>query len=313
MNSKPSPLFVWKLILVVILAAGAFLSFSDPIKVIFARRDVRLSDQLAQTHFKKDEIGIIFLGDSLLRAVLPYKDESVNTALAGRFQQGELKSRISAVKVTTGGIWNIQELSEQLIEARPSIIVIQSEMVVRRIYKNRPEQPLKERVGTWSGILGLKVFGHSQQQRSKEGKKQFFTIEKQAPKARPRTKKSDESLEVTRHLWSNQVVSTADPIFIMARRFINRASATGIRVVLVELPVSNTSAGFSSREYFTKRTAALQSLSKSGAVTFVYPRILPDEYFVDYNHANPRSRREFLNWFYPVLADELLKYERRSS
>jgi hypothetical protein len=312
MRSKPSPLFVWKLILIVSLAAALFMFLSDPMKIIFARRDVKLSDKLSQTHFKKGETGIIFFGDSLMNAVLPVRVENLNSVLEKEFRrQGDLKSRISAVELTSGGFWNLQDLSNQLLDVRPSVIVIQSEMVVSRNIKNKSRPVLTERVGTWSGVLVLKVFGQSQQRISKEVPNQFLATEKKTPKVKRRPGKNKEALDVARAIWSKQDVSTTDPLFMMARRFINRASAAGIRVVLVELPVSSTSAGFSSKEYFAKRTAALQTLSKWGAVTIVYPHMLPDDYFTDYNHVNHKGRREFLRWFLPVFSQEMINREPR--
>jgi hypothetical protein len=303
MRSKPSPLLVWKWILIVVLGAGAFMFFSNPMKIVLAQRDERLIKKLSKNQFKKDEIGVIFYGDSLMNAVLPYREAALNTALSEHFT-----TNISAVKITTGGIWNLEELSDELIEAHPSIIVIQSEMVVRRNLKNKPRPSLTERIGTWSGALGLKLFGRSQ--KTREAPKQFFTVERKPVKIKRRAGKNKESLDVARLIWTNKAVSTTDPVFLMARKFIHRASAAGIRIVIVELPVSTTSADFSSKEYFAKRTAALQSLSKWGSVTFAYPNILPDRYFVDYNHVNPRGRREFLKWFLPVFAQEMTKYDK---
>ena len=312
MRHRPSPLFVWKLIAIVALAAGVFMFLSDPMKIVFSRRDAKISDKLAQTHFEKGETGIIFLGNSLMNAVLPVREVRLNADFEKELRrQGNLNMRVSAVKLTIGGFWNLRDLSDELLDVRPSVIVIQSEMIVSRHVQNRKPQPLTQRVGAWAGVLALKLVGQSQQQRqNRKGEKQFLASEKKTPAVRRgRTKKSAESLRITRALWSNQTVSRVHPRFVMAREFINRVSAAGIRIVIVELPVSSTSASFSTKKYFAERTAALQSLSQLGALHFAYPRVLPDDYFLDYNHANHKGRTEFLKWFLPAISQEIANRE----
>jgi hypothetical protein len=300
MSNRPSPLFVWKVILILLLAAGIFMYVSDPMRTVLKRRDDLLLKRVSGLHFNEDEIGVVFFGDSMLDSALPPRQVALNKALVEEFRKnGGLKS-ISAYEFTWGmSTMKFREIADELIQARPSVIVIQGDMIVRRILKDRPPPKMENRVGTWSGVLSLQVFGKSQQQKPKETGK--------LPKEDGRPKKNQTSLEQARNLWSKQDVNTADAVFVRAQEFIQRLSASGIRVIMVELPVSNTAAIFSTEQYLAKRSAALHSLSKKGVLHFTYPQLLPDDHFGDYSHVNFRGRREFLKWFLPLLSKELVK------
>jgi hypothetical protein len=300
MNNRPSPLFVWKVILIFVVAAGIFMYISDPMKTVLNRRDDQLLKRVAGLHFNEDEIGVVFFGDSMLDSALPPKQVALSRALTEEFRKnGGLKS-VSAYEFTWGmSAMKFREIADELIKARPSVIVIQGDMIVRRILKERPPPKITDRVGTWSGVLSLQVFGKSQPEKPKETGKQR--------KDDGRPKKNQSSLEEAQSLWSKQDVNTADAVFVRAQEFIQRISANGIRVVMVELPVSNTAAIFSTEQYLAKRSAALHSLSKEGVLHFTYPQLLPDDHFGDYSHVNYRGRREFLKWFFPLLSKELVK------
>src|SRR5919106_350145 len=98
MMNGPSPLFVWKVILILIVAAGIFMYVSDPMKMVLNRRDDQLVKRVSRIHFNQDEIGIVFLGDSMMNCALPYRPVSLNNALAEEYRKdGGLNSSISAV------------------------------------------------------------------------------------------------------------------------------------------------------------------------------------------------------------------------
>lgn len=290
------------------------MSIADPMKIVHKKRDDLLSKQLSAIHFDKGETGIIFFGNSLLNSALPVRHKFLIEELAEELRKnGGLKSSISAVEVTTGriSVSKLHEAVEQLIETGPAIIVIQSDIIARRVFNER-QPKITERVGTWSGVLALQVFGRSQTPKKKEAGKQLFTLKRKMPHARPQQKKGKKALAIARKLWVNQRVNPNDPAFVIAREFIHRLSAKGVRVIVVEMPVSNTAATFASERYLAERSAALHSLSKAGALHFTYPRVLPDDHFRDYSHVNHHGRREFLKWFFPLLSQELVKNERSS-
>jgi hypothetical protein len=110
-------------------------------------------------------------------------------------------------------------------------------------------------------------------------------------------------------LWANQVASVTQPEYAVATNFVRKVSALGIRVVVVELPVSETAARFATKQYLRERSKVIQKLTESGVIHLAYPRILPDEYFRDYSHLNGKGRDECMRWLFPALAQALLENE----
>jgi hypothetical protein len=311
---EPSPLVVWKMLLIVIVFATiAMLVADDPMKTVVRRSDGVLAQRISQLHFADDETGIIFFGNSLLNQALPVRNETLTWLINNEFRKYGHPGKYVPVEITTGGVnaWRLQALGNQLIDAKPSVIVIQSEMFISRKREKGFNLQLTNRIAAWSGVLNLRFFGRVQNTGNpKVQGGQFPGIEKPGTNTvRRRQVQDDQTLAVAKDLWENQVASPDTPEFIASQKFVKRVLERGIRVVVVELPVSQTAAKFATSEYFAKRTQAIEELTNFGVIHLAYPRILPDDDFRDFSHLGTRGRRDFIRWFIPALTQALLKNE----
>ena len=306
-----SPLLVWKLLAAVTLIALGFFYVNDPMREVMERRDAKLSAYLDKVKFDAGQTGILFFGNSLMNDALAANRSAFNRSLASQFQKASVAvDSVSIVEIATGGIGppRLKALSGKLIKAKPAILVIQCEMFVQR---SRPEgdpaaQQFRTRLATWSGILQLRFLGERVAEKRKEPAKQdFLEIKKRSEDfEKIRKERNERDLLIAEEMWEDQIASIHSPVFVTGRQLVEQFEKSGIEVVVIELPVSETAAKFAGPGYLEKRTAVLRELMKSGAVVMSFPRLLNDDHFKDYRHLNRKGRQEFLRWLVPNLAGQ---------
>ncbi len=317
LSKSPSPLFVWKLLLIIVTAAGLFFHYKDPMEIVLKERDNKLAQRILRIQIKEGQIGIIFFGDSLIGNALPPGEKYLNIPIARRLKQAGISKPVVALPVTGGGVSfsNLRALADDLIALKPSVIVIQSEMLVPRFIKQPPKQNMKERIGTWSGLLSLELLGNTPQNYEEKPKEWLnqnqFIFGQRKVKAAIERRQSDPQ-GIAKAVWSGQIVSTKNPEFIAGRELIRSLVRHGIKVIILELPVSQTAVKFAGGNYFKKRTAALDSIIQPGVSRLIYPKVLPDAHFYDYSHMSEAGRRIFIKWFVRALSKELVNYEKAS-
>ena len=292
--------------------------FFDPLRMVHERKNDSLSSQLSRLHFSENETGIIFIGNSLMDNALPLKEQDINKALSRELQKQEKRNiSVSTFNAAMGDFsaWDLKSLKDEIMNSSPSVIVVQSEVIVARYIKEPELQERNlDRIGMWSGLLERRLLvglPQSMQDQAKRGKLIGDKLIKQQIgknlKVELEKQQKELYLAITKSLWSGQNVSDTSADFLTSREFIQRALSQGIRVIVLELPVSRAIISLAPEHYFTQRTAAIRSLSSRGRLVILrYPRVLPDEYFRDFRHLRPRGRREFLEWFIPALARELM-------
>jgi hypothetical protein len=307
----PSPLFEWKVVFIVTAVAGIVMLLYDPMRTIRQRRDDAVLKQVSTIQFHSNQRGVIFFGNSLMNLALPPQNEILTKELLHPLRKEGFPKSVSVVKVATGGLsaWRLRDLGGLLIRTRPSMIVLQSEMCVSRKGKRQEPPEMKNRIGVWSGVLSLQLFGKGLPVDRRKPPNQLFETKQKPPS--PRSKR-ERALASARNLWSNQTASTGTREYQISRNFVERASEVGILVVILELPVSHTAAELATDEYLKARTSALEELSKAGALHLRYPIRLPDEYFADYSHLNIAGQKKFNRWLFPALAQVLVRLEKQS-
>src|SRR5262249_37333853 len=127
----PSPLFVWKVILIVVVIAIVVLSRIDPVEIHIKERRESLNKKITTVATAKKETDIVFFGNSLLQAGLPTTETQISAKLTAAADRSE---PIRVVNLAQDGrsSWDIGHRAAQILALNPKIIVIQTEMIVGR-------------------------------------------------------------------------------------------------------------------------------------------------------------------------------------
>jgi hypothetical protein len=285
---------------------------TDPMKYVTRRADRVVEKNLAKFHFGHNEIGMILFGNSLLNQSFQLHPRILRRKFFAEMKNaGYQGKRINPVEITRGGMnaFRLQSLADEMIATGPAIFLIQSEMFVARHRKISVKEQAANRFATWSGLMNLQLFGAAEFHRRPDQKNKNRMGVEVTDRRRFRPNQPRQSQLRAKALWSNQVASNVHPEFVAALGFVQKASALGIRVIVIELPVSETAAKFATGRYFHERSEAIQQLTKLGVIRMIYPRTLSDHYFTDYSHLNRKGRDEFIRWFFPALAQALVKNE----
>ncbi len=328
MKNAPSPLLVWKLLVVVLLIALAAMLFVDPKKAEVTRRKKAVSSKLDGIHFQPEELSILFFGNSLLRQSLTGESELARAFNDHYRRSHQSHKPVRVVNLTFGGAspQYLRTVADQIIALRPTAIVIQIDMIIGRTMD--PEEfvqheQAEEQVDTvswrfqyWSNVLRqpmMKYFPGSLEP-SPRSRRLLNPLSSPVQIDIPFLRKDKRianprqalALVAAKSMWSDQTVSTQDPRYRICRSFIRKAIAEGIKVIVVQPPVGVTANHLVQEGYFEKRIAAVRAITKPKLrKPLRFPRVLPDDCFKDYSHANEKGQRLFLRWFIPALALEI--------
>jgi hypothetical protein len=88
----------------------------------------------------------------------------------------------------------------------------------------------------------------------------------------------------------------------LGRAFLVRAAESGVRVLLVDLPVSQVMVDAAGASYFDERRAVVTAECEViGCALGEWPGIYPNRWFNDFRHLNALGRKVFLSWLRPRL------------
>ena len=325
---KTSPLLVWILLAVVILAGLTAVQCIDPTRAEVARRKGVVSSKLQGIQLHEDELSILFLGNSLLRQALTV-DEALSGALTKQFEPNDQK-RVRVINLTFGGAnpQYLRTVADEILTLHPKVIVMQIDMIVGRsldaeAFLEREvtdKRSLSWRLQYWSSILQLSLgkYFPAVTEPSVKRRQLLSPVVSSSPiglayfekEEDPAKKRAETYLRRAKDMWVGQTMSTTDPGYKICRQFIRKAADEGIKVIIVQTPVSTTVESLVSTDYFEQRTAMVRRIIRPKLrPPLEYPRILPDDCFRDYSHVNKKGQRLFLQWFVPALAREIVRQD----
>ena len=316
-SSVPSPLLVWILVSVTVISGIFILSEVDPVRVHIKQRREELPKKLQRTKKAKTQTDVVFFGDSLLQAVIPPTDIEMNETLSR-----VISTPVKAVNLAMDGRtpWDLERRSDQILGLNPKIIVIQSDMIVKRRIQREKRlsyfEVRKERLKNWISYvknpLMQPVYGGS----TNKTKKLLYALSSPAQVDIKILKEKGEQDEINlerthqqraREHWSGQIIGRNSPEFKSSSRFIEKAFSNGTHIIIVETPISETAARYATEEFLHRRKEVVLSLLNEPDSYLQYPRVLPDRFFDDYSHANARGQKVYFKWLATELGKKLEK------
>ncbi len=313
----PSPLLVWILVSVTLISGIFILSEVDPVRVHIKQRREELPKKLEKTKKAKTQTDIVFFGDSLLQAVIPSTEIEMNETLSR-----VISTPVKAVNLAMDGRtpWDLERRSDQILGLNPKIIVIQSDMIVkRRIQREKrlsyfevKKQRLKNWISYLKNPLMQPIYGSS----TNKTKKLLNALSSPAQVDIKILKEKSEQDEIklerihqqrAREHWSGQIIGRNSPEFKSSSRFIEKAFSKGIHIIVVETPISETASRYATEEFLQRRKEVVLSLLNEPDSYLQYPKVLPDRFFDDYSHANARGQKVYFKWLTTELGKTLEK------
>jgi hypothetical protein len=231
-----------------------------------------------------------------------------------------IASRVKAVNLAMDGRtpWDLERRADQILGLHPRIIVIQSDMIVKRRIKReiRPGyfEVKQERLKNWISYVKSPLMSPIYGAPTKKTKELLDALSSPAQIdikiLREKNQQDEIKLEQlhqqrAREHWSGQIISVKSLEFKSSNRFIQKAYANGTHVLIVETPISETASRYASEEYLKQRKEIVLSLLNEPDSYLQYPRVLPDRFFDDYSHANSRGQKVYFKWLAAELAKKL--------
>lgn len=318
MNRGNSPLFVWKLVLIALIAGAIFISAINPIALNIARRHRELTQALKdKVKARNESADIIFFGNSLLQSALPSQEKDLFTLMA----RMSAENRLGAVQVMNlagngRSPSDLEQLRNEIFSLKPKIFVIQVEMIFPRF--DRAQKSWiglsRERLRLWSQFLRatLVVPVVPPDTSAQKNQELLSALSSQAQvdigilQNHLDPELDNENLMLARALWSNQTLSIDSVYYKRSAEFIRKAQESGIQVLVLETPISETAARIATKRYFQKRAQAANQLLYGNSKFVRFPRTLPDDCFLDFSHLNSQGQMAFLRWLRSVLAREIM-------
>jgi hypothetical protein len=330
--SNRSPLIVWIILVSIvvpsIISVIIFIRTTDrPQRIL----DSRLKfNELAS--FQSGELGIVFIGNSLLKCGLPDTQETLADSLRNEFlTQGQRCEKIRVLNLATDGndLSLLEKHLGQIVDLHPSVLIVQAEIVA-----------------PWAPLEGYRKDVYSLETASKLLREPLltdirkFSIEIRKPVAnflpallQPTPSKENgpgknlpHEVEINEnnrflagaasdvgddeHALQNVVTENTEQ-FQRGRGFIQLALERNISVFVIQTPFSVPRASRIPKAIFQKRTETVRLLFGSKhSEFFEYPRVLPGNYFVDNHHLNKKGRAIFLRWMNPIIVREVIRLQR---
>jgi len=305
--------------MITLIAGIVILIQFDPVFVHIKQRQRELPKKLEKSRKEKKDADIVFFGDSLMQTATPPTEAEINSILTK-----SASKPVRAVNLSIDGrtAYDLERRADQILRLNPKIIVLQPEMMVGRVTQVKERKPrfLEEqskRLKDWisyakSPLIRRYITGGS----TKKSQELLDALSSPAQvdigilkDTNPKEETEDQIfLRTVREHWTAQRISLRSPEYNYSRNFIQKAVANGARVIVVETPISQTAAQFATEEYLRKRKEVILNLLGGDQSLYLsYPKILPDQFFYDYAHANRKGQKVFFKWLAPMLAQKLLE------
>jgi hypothetical protein len=311
----PSPLLAWILVFITLIVGIFILSEVDPVRFHIKQRRADLPKKLQKVQKAKARTDVVFFGDSLMQAAIPPTETELNAVLSRAASM-----QVKAVNLAMDGRspWDLERRSKQILGLNPRIIVIQSEMIVkRRVVREKALgyfEIKKERLRNWISYVKNPLMQPLSKGSAKKSKELFEALSSPAQVdikiLKEKSHQDQENLKQVhlkraREHWSAQIIELRSSEFKSIGNFIKRAESNGTHVIVVEMPLSETAARFASKEYFAQRKQIVLTLLNDPNAYIQYPKVLPDRFFDDYSHANVRGEKAYFKWLAVELAKRL--------
>ena len=272
------PLAVWPLTAGVAAAIIAVLFFlgerEPPRSEAFDLHNKKRFESFAEQNETRRKV--VFIGDSRMRYAL-----ASATDLEGMLSESDGRST-AVIRVTLNrAVWrDFAGIAPLILEARPELVIVDDSLSSKE-----PAAPgrrmLWTEYWTWS-LIGRGPWNPGQLDHASLQEEMRCEAFGDAPIAHQRNDGSD-------WVWYDPAGRNARDF----KRFVEDAEASGIKVALVSLPVSQT---------IPQMPADL----RAPEMTPLYPRIaLPDDGFCDMIHLNAEGREIFSRALVPLVADLL--------
>jgi lysophospholipase L1-like esterase len=308
----PSPLFVWKLLLITAIAATIALTQIDPVLVHIQQRQKELPKKIEKSRKEKKTADIVFFGDSLMQAATPPTEAEINSILSKI-----LNRPVRAVNLSIDGrsALDLDRRADQILRLNPRIVVLQPEMVVGRMANPKQQRSFlekeKQRLKDWinfakAPLIKRFIAGGSSKKREEliNALASPAQVDIAILKDSNQETENDIFLRTLREHWTGQIISKRAPEYNYCRNFIEKALANGSKVIIVETPISETASKYATAQYLQQRKEViLKLLGDDQNLYLSYPKLLPDNFFYDYVHVNRKGQKAFFKW----LAIEISK------
>jgi hypothetical protein len=307
-----SPLFVWKLVMIAVVLAVALFVYLDPMIVRNYRINYILSRKLDSIRFAEGETGIVFLGNSLLRKALPASEAQIASLISKQLRNSHNNpGPVTVVSLMTGheSSQNLQSIAGKLIELRPAMIVIQTELVVAR---NRKETKWG-RFWSWGRELHALMAAYLPGTQEVERPERVLDVSTTPARIdvsllRKVQTPQEFHAEGIKKVWNGQTVSMRNPDYLNTRMVIDRIRQKKIKLVVIEPPIDELAATYAPKGYFEKRSDVVRSVLDPRLDGYLrYPSFFPHSDFKDSRHLNIYGGKKFLSWCIPALVNELVR------
>jgi len=303
-----SPLLIWKFLVPPVVLALFFLVLVRPATFEDLRRAGMFASQLDHVRFEKNEAGVLILGNSLLQHAMP-----PDRVISARFNAEILKEtgkpgRIRAYKIAVPGLptSELKKSREKILATRPKIVILQTELVFPNYAVKDPPKNFEDwfqmktdQMREWSRLVKVYISPSlAQTNIPAKTKKLLGAVKSNAIDSQTRQKAIAQDFQTQRleWLWSKRKVNRNAPDYVMCREFIDEAHAAGIRVAVLDMPVSSRTLTIAPKNYLEERSSAIQEILGPSDFYLRYPKSLPDSYFFDYSHLTVRGRSTFFRW-----------------
>ena len=310
----PSPLFVWKLLLITAIAGIIALIQIDPVLVHIKQRQKELPQKIEKSRKEKKSADIVFFGDSLMQAATPSTETEINSILSKN-----LNRPVRAVNLSIDGrsALDLDRRADQILRLNPKIIVLQPEMIVGRMANPKEQTSFwvkeNQRLKDWINLVKaplIKRFiaGGSSKKREEliDALASPAQVDISILKDPKQETENDVYLRTLRQHWTGQLISTRAPEYSYCRNFIEKALANGSNVIVVQTPISETASKYATQQYLQQRKEIiLKLLGNDQNLYLSYPKLLPDNFFYDYVHVNRKGQKAFFKWLALELSQKL--------
>ncbi len=161
----------------------------------------------------------------------------------------------------------LQSVADEIITLHPTVIVMQIDMIVGRwlapeefVSREQTERgSLSWRLQYWSGVLQQRLLKYLPQDREppKKRRQLLNPLVSATPagirflkKKRTENQRQNFYLHTAKNMWEGQTLSTTDPGYEICRQFIRKGVDEGIKVIVVQPPVSTTVESLVPKSYF---------------------------------------------------------------
>jgi hypothetical protein len=324
-EGRSSPLRVW---IIVFFAVGIGLTGA----VWYARTTSR-PQEIAKARMKRldsmklnpKKLNIIILGDSLTVRAFPSKEEAVRDALQQNLaMKGCMKTDVEVFNLAYGGcdVSILKQYLDRIIQTRPQVLLIQADFLA----------PWKERRG-FKKILGdLGIVAHLVRLVVTDAIRSFSLsirepVQNYLPAIlRPTDSKAVSGVDASRKKekqprfgaylsfegkleYIQEGVTDTPSTLDLGREFVEKATKSGIQIIIIETPRSFALTSRLTRDVFGERRALIEHLLRQYPIEYYqFPRTLPDSYFIDSRHVNQSGTKLFFPWFCQTFAREHIEF-----